>query len=73
MKEAVRCPVCEGSGKYKKKKCHGCAGSGWVTIGDGGWEIPYYNPVPVWRMPYRPEDWYTTCTVGTTTWEMEDV
>lgn len=25
-----KCPVCDGSGQYKEKQCHGCAGSGIV-------------------------------------------
>ena len=24
------CPVCEGSGKYDGKQCHGCSGKGWI-------------------------------------------
>ena len=30
--KADLCPVCKGSGKYKKKGCHGCLGKGWVTV-----------------------------------------
>lgn len=26
------CPVCEGSGKYEEQPCHGCSGTGWITI-----------------------------------------
>uniref|UniRef100_A0A6M3J4Z7 Uncharacterized protein n=1 Tax=viral metagenome TaxID=1070528 RepID=A0A6M3J4Z7_9ZZZZ len=25
------CPICSGEGKYKRRKCHGCDGKGWVT------------------------------------------
>ena len=44
MTHAERCPICYGSGKvsdpdYGKftgaqptKTCHGCGGSGWVTV-----------------------------------------
>jgi len=28
----VKCPVCEGSGKYGDSKCHGCKGLGWVYV-----------------------------------------
>ena len=45
MPQAVRCPVCYGSGKYIAPEkwgiptppphpCHGCAGRGWVEVGD---------------------------------------
>jgi len=46
MAHAEICPVCRGTGKYKdymdcnytatvyiEKICHGCNGSGWVTVG----------------------------------------
>ncbi|GAH57382.1 unnamed protein product [marine sediment metagenome] len=55
------CPVCKGSGKYKKDSlpdsisspivCHGCNGKGWVVI-------PMFSPRPLCEYrPYRP---YTT-------------
>ncbi len=33
MAKADKCPVCEGSGQCKDKKCHGCNGRGWVAVG----------------------------------------
>lgn len=41
MSRAVICPVCNGSGKYHEKTCHGCHGSGWVEIEN--------HPIPVER------------------------
>jgi len=52
--KAVKCPVCEGSGKYKKKECHGCDGKGWVSI---GMDLPPDNPLKKeesMRCPYNP-------------------
>ena len=59
--EAQKCPVCDGSGKYKDKTCHGCDGKGWVEVGvDYPPPLPY-NPFPhrddPWR-PYKPWDVY---------------
>lgn len=52
--KAQRCPVCDGTGKYKKKKCHGCNGRGWVEVRD---YIPYWpNPYPNPYVPY-PKDY----------------
>ncbi len=40
MSKAVLCPVCNGTGDVKDSvdglitHCHGCAGKGWVEIGD---------------------------------------
>jgi len=51
MRHAELCPVCSGSGKYKKKKCHGCGGKGWIEVGrDMDFSIPPY-PRP-WPNPY---------------------
>jgi hypothetical protein len=33
------CPVCEGSGKYKGEKCHGCKGCGWIYIPSDGTQL----------------------------------
>ena len=44
MAHGEKCPVCEGVGKIKKKKCHGCDGAGWVTIGG---EYPVIPTIPV--------------------------
>ena len=61
--KAVKCPVCEGSGKYEKKECHGCAGKGWVTVGMDYPIYPIYpqpyDPYPN-PYPYDPYGWYTT-------------
>ena len=57
-KHAEVCPVCKCSGKYKnyidcnhtaltytESTCHGCGGSGWVTVTDDATpELPYQNP-----------------------------
>ena len=40
------CPVCESSGKYKRKECHGCDGKGWITVGTDCTPIPYIYPQP---------------------------
>lgn len=50
--KAVKCPVCDGSGRTSKmfdsstntKECHGCNGKGWVEIGSDA------EP-PMWRWP----------------------
>jgi hypothetical protein len=44
MKHAEICPVCKGTGKYKRKKCHGCNGKGWVEIGTDPIVIPPIKP-----------------------------
>ena len=62
--KAVTCPVCSGSGKYKRTvtgtmsgmtqelvdKCHGCDGKGWVEVKDG-------DSHPVIVYPYQPWPW----------------
>lgn len=69
--QAVICPVCCGSGKYKEqpsttapveKQCHGCSGRGWVEIGSvqpSPWPIPepYYTYYPPTPYPY-PNPYY---------------
>jgi len=78
---AEKCPVCEGSGKYKKKECHGCDGKGWILIPEEKQEKEYV-PYPVYPRPYIPEPYispwespwtnpivtykYITGTTGTT-------
>jgi RecJ-like exonuclease len=53
-KRAVICPVCQGSGEYKWKKCHGCDGKGWIVIDESYWEYSDpYNPNP-YPYPNRP-------------------
>jgi hypothetical protein len=44
--KAVKCPVCEGSGKYEKKQCHGCDGKGWITIVDNYCFTPSRTAIP---------------------------
>ena len=56
MAHGEKCPVCKGAGKIKTKKCHGCEGKGWVTIG------VEYPPVtipitPTERWPERYGTW----------------
>lgn len=55
MAHAEKCPVCEGSGKYENRECHGCQGKGWVQVGDG--VVPYVQPYPLispWFQPMAP-------------------
>ncbi len=57
MAHAETCPICWGKGKIQEpgstavcdKACHGCNGSGWVSVQDA--------PVPL--MPYAPPDYLT--------------
>ena len=55
-KHAEICPVCKGSGKYKdytdcnytatvyvERTCHGCSGTGWVSVIDD-YTPDYGNP-----------------------------
>ena len=41
------CPVCNKSGQYEGRKCHGCNGRGWV-------QVPEDQPM-LWTLhpPYR--------------------
>jgi len=48
MAKAQLCPVCQGEGKYKGKKCHGCDGRGWVQVDE---------QVPVWLFSSKPVQW----------------
>ena len=62
--KAVKCPVCDGSGKVKDPDydsdttagkqgnvtCHGCNGKGWVEVNED------YQFVPVNPYPY-PKPW----------------
>ncbi len=44
MAHAEICPVCKGTGrKLDQGVCHGCGGSGWVTVG-----TEYPQPTPSW-------------------------
>ena len=66
MAHAEKCPLCGGSGQIETpppkdstqaslntKLCHGCGGSGWVTVQDPG--VPYIPPyIPV---PYPAPTW----------------
>ena len=49
--KATKCPVCEGTGKYEEKTCHGCDGKGWVSVSED------YSPYPI---PYDPYKHYPT-------------
>jgi len=58
--KAVLCPVCQGTGKYLEKTCHGCNGKGWIII--PGSNFPYYPepyPYTYWPKPWttEQEDW----------------
>lgn len=55
-----KCPVCDGSGKYKRKTCHACGGTGLVwgteTSTQPG-SAPYQPHEPYWREPYITWQW----------------
>ena len=65
MAQAIICPVCMGTGKYKEcpypsnatcvnpieRVCHGCGGRGWVEVGSD--EQPWTYPW-VYRRIYPP-------------------
>ena len=65
---AERCPVCYGSGKVMPPDnggtavpqpitCHGCAGKGWVEVGDTF--VPYIPIYPYPQTyPYRNITWF---------------
>ena len=46
MSHAEKCPVCNGIGKYEKEQCHGCNGTGWITVHDKDKSMPYIPYVP---------------------------
>lgn len=52
------CPVCNGTGKYKDKDCHGCLGKGWIPLPEEKEvDIPKIVPypcVPFWHPPWYP-------------------
>lgn len=56
--QAVICPVCDGSGKYKKlgeyeeKVCHGCGGKGWVEVHEQLYCVHCYPPAPTVIHPW---------------------
>lgn len=50
--KAEKCPVCNGSGQYEKRKCHGCRGYGWVTVPDAPVIVP--NHWSRWRWEPMP-------------------
>ena len=55
MAKAQLCPVCQGEGKYKGKKCHGCDGRGWVQVRERepiAWPVQEpirYSPSQEWQ------------------------
>jgi len=57
--KAQICPVCNGSGKYEGKECHGCDGKGWVSVSG---DYPPYYPRPYIYPPCDPylDRWITT-------------
>jgi len=61
MAHAEKCPVCEGSGKYENRKCHGCSGKGWVPVGD---RCPVYIPYQPYY-PQYPSPWWEYQPGGT--------
>jgi len=38
--KAQTCPVCNGSGRYHDKQCHGCFGRGFVVVPEEHYFIP---------------------------------
>jgi len=52
---AEKCPVCEGTGKYEDRQCHGCDGKGWVQILDSDCApLPYQLYIRPCYQPYSP-------------------
>lgn len=84
MAHAERCPCCYGKGTLppdtkttdaSEKACHGCGGSGWVTVYDQQpfvYPIPYPVPqyVPVYPYPFFERKYEITYVSppGTLTW-----
>ena len=60
--KATKCPVCEGTGKYKEKECHGCDGKGWVSV-SGDYPIYPIYPYPCDPYPDYPYRWTITPTI----------
>lgn len=69
MSKAEICPVCLGSGRYKRYQegftipietpCHGCGGKGWVEVcGHDKPQLPYKQ----WSQPPQP---WATITINT--------
>lgn len=71
--QAVRCPVCGGSGEYTRLRnenstgvpipapCHGCNGRGWVEVGCVPYPVPYYPPSYPIYPSYDPWGLQTWC------------
>ncbi len=62
MSHAETCPVCNGTGKLFPSQtdngtagetCHGCGGTGWVTVAGDGPPSPYTPSYPVPSWPYE--------------------
>lgn len=54
--KAVKCPVCDKTGKVNGKPCHGCGGRGWVEVKED--ETPYIPYVPYPTYPWYPDQPY---------------
>jgi hypothetical protein len=78
MAHSEICPICSGKGKVdkngKEETCHGCGGSGWITVQDTTCPYPVYPIYP--QYPYYPtyppySPWVTYTTWGTKSTDTE--
>ncbi len=70
--KAQLCPVCNGSGEYRKidekegegEICHGCGGMGWIEVSDepANEYPPYTLRTYPYDRPYPPYDFPGTAT-----------
>ena len=76
---AEKCPVCEGSGEYKEKECHGCNGKGWIEVSDNNYsfkfpeipEIPDIPYVPI--VPYVPYEPWSSPNIPCSPWYTDHI